>query len=828
MAALDSSATVLHAAAPPAPAAPHHLVQKVQLLEKQLAVSNDLAKTYKAMAIQQGQDVSRVQPQPQQQPSAQLRGPRGVAKKTGSKLPKCYNCGRTNHMEPECTAPCKLCGSRQHVRFGCPRKGQPNPKGRSHLVLGSDPGFNDPSAHGHMVSGTGRIPPPAPPPYPPPGELAMPSPFLYPMGDGGEAGPSHRGESCGAAGPSYHGTPLAVPNASAHVLATLPGRSTLSTAWILDSGATHHMTPWAELLFDYRPATGGQVSTAAHTVVPRAGVGSLRYQTQIQGRTVTRTICDVWHVPELSHSLLSAQQLKRQGCWLVSGRHGDPTEYVFDNSNELVLEAPLVDGLCRPSFSVCLNPRPYQATMPAETPVAPNHPAPRSSRGAETGTAVYADPNHVAAQETPDLWHRRLGHISYEALAKMAQDQLVTGMNVTASEFRQYAKTHTCEVCVQAKHRAAPFRSRVERSTVPGQCLHSDVCGPYETESLGGGRYTHTMYDEASSFIAVSITKDKDSVPARIKFLIGEWEQMTKTKVQRVYSDRGGEYIDSDLAQYFLSKGITHVFSAPHTPQQNGKAERVNQTLNDTVRAMLIEVNLPKMFWAHAMVYAVQIRNAAYKYRLGMSPHQAFCGYVPTVRNFRTFGCKVYARVPDSQRKKLDPKSELGVYLGPETRGPGCKVLVHRPNHKYAKYSVAIRRDVVTFEAPTVRAPLVVPTDNDASIVLPEVAAPGLDDQIHQYTLMDAAVPNAPTTQRPYSLRSQAPASPDQPVLAHGAVQPTPIPDPQPPIERGVSGLQLLQPASAQPIPVPIVRHVPDGHAESAVGGGRDIPNGPM
>jgi transposase InsO family protein len=42
------------------------------------------------------------------------------------------------------------------------------------------------------------------------------------------------------------------------------------------------------------------------------------------------------------------------------------------------------------------------------------------------------------------------------------------------------------------------------------------------------------------------------------------------------------------LSAFFRSKGIIHQYSAPYSPQQNGSAERLNRTLNDRVRAMLL------------------------------------------------------------------------------------------------------------------------------------------------------------------------------------------------------------------------------------------------
>jgi len=99
------------------------------------------------------------------------------------------------------------------------------------------------------------------------------------------------------------------------------------------------------------------------------------------------------------------------------------------------------------------------------------------------------------------------------------------------------------------------------------------------------------------------------------------------------------------------------------------------------------------------MVYAVLLYNTSLCARLGMTRYEAFHKKVPDVSNFCTFGCKVYAHVRDDKRKKLDPKSLIGIFLGPEVNGPGYKVLVYRPDLKSAnKYAVHIVRDIVTYE----------------------------------------------------------------------------------------------------------------------------------
>ena len=55
--------------------------------------------------------------------------------------------------------------------------------------------------------------------------------------------------------------------------------------------------------------------------------------------------------------------------------------------------------------------------------------------------------------------------------------------------------------------------------------------------------------------------------------------------------------------------GIKHETTAPYSSPSNGKAERLNRTLNEHVRAMLFQTNMPQSFWAEAMAAAAYLIN---------------------------------------------------------------------------------------------------------------------------------------------------------------------------------------------------------------------------
>jgi hypothetical protein len=76
-----------------------------------------------------------------------------------------------------------------------------------------------------------------------------------------------------------------------------------------------------------------------------------------------------------------------------------------------------------------------------------------------------------------------------------------------------------------------------------------------------------------------------------------------------------------------------------------------------------------------------------------VTPEEAWSDVKPYVSHFRVFGCLAYAHVPNSQRKKLDPKSIKCILLGVSEESKAYKL--YDPIHK----KVIISRDVVFDES---------------------------------------------------------------------------------------------------------------------------------
>ena len=86
------------------------------------------------------------------------------------------------------------------------------------------------------------------------------------------------------------------------------------TSWVIDSGASCHMTPARSCFVSYKKIDGGAVHMGNDTSCHVVGVGSVRFRMH---DGVVRTITDVRHVPMLRRSLLSVGALSRLGMRII-------------------------------------------------------------------------------------------------------------------------------------------------------------------------------------------------------------------------------------------------------------------------------------------------------------------------------------------------------------------------------------------------------------------------------------------------------------------------------------------------------------------------------
>lgn len=104
---------------------------------------------------------------------------------------------------------------------------------------------------------------------------------------------------------------------------------------------------------------------------------------------------------------------------------------------------------------------------------------------------------------------QRLGHTTQLKNLK----SLVKGMDLPAG-----CDVSFCEGCTEGKLSRKPHRSVGEiQSRWRLQLVHSDVCGPMQTESIGGSKYFVTFIDDFSQCCQVYFMKKKSEVLSKFK-----------------------------------------------------------------------------------------------------------------------------------------------------------------------------------------------------------------------------------------------------------------------------------------------------------------------
>ena len=222
------------------------------------------------------------------------------------------------------------------------------------------------------------------------------------------------------------------------------------------------------------------------------------------------------------------------------------------------------------------------------------------------GTSMACVAQGSAHEDLVELWHRRLGHLNVRSMKSL--QHIVKGLNL--SSCKHDWSSMVCKGCIEGKQARQPFpKDGATRATKPLELVHSDVCGPMKTTSIGRSRYFLTFIDDFSRKIWVYMLKCKSEVFGRFEPWRALVEAQSECKVKVLRSDNGGEYVSKAFEEYLKAHGIEHHTSAPYTPQQNGVAERANRTIVEMARSMIHDQGLKYELWGEAVSNAVYTRN---------------------------------------------------------------------------------------------------------------------------------------------------------------------------------------------------------------------------
>ena len=267
----------------------------------------------------------------------------------------------------------------------------------------------------------------------------------------------------------------------------------------------------------------------------------------------------------------------------------------------------------------------------------------------------------LSVEEEQKTWHKRLGHASWRLISKLNKHNLVRGLPNL-----KYQSDALCEACQKGKQIKTSFNStNIVSTSRPLELLHIDLFGPTRIASLNGKKYGLVIVDDYTRWTWVKFLAHKDESFKIFCILYKNIQNSKGTCISAIRSDHGGEFENESFQTFCEENGITHNFSTPRTPQQNGVVERKNRSLQEMTRTMLHDTNMAKHFWAEAVNTACYIQNRIYiRPILKKTPYELWKGRKPNISYFHSFGCKCFILNTKDQLGKFDAKVDEGIFLG--------------------------------------------------------------------------------------------------------------------------------------------------------------------
>ena len=275
----------------------------------------------------------------------------------------------------------------------------------------------------------------------------------------------------------------------------------------------------------------------------------------------------------------------------------------------------------------------------------------------------------LSMEEKQELWHARLGHASKKVIEIAIP--IVDGIDIKA------IKIEKSEPCIKGKSKRDTRPSVVEpQANRPLELVHSDIIGPVRNTYLGVSSYCIPLYDDFSGLSLVRFSKTKHAAAEALKDMILELEatcqaNVGRLSVTRLRTENAKEFISKDFKSWLKEKGIQQELSYPYSPESNGKAERLNRTLVDTARTLMVGISHLKgheQLWAEAIHTAIFLRNRMYTSACcvhGKTPYEVIIGKKPNFSHIRRFGAVAYVHVPKERRKiKFQERATVSVRVG--------------------------------------------------------------------------------------------------------------------------------------------------------------------
>lgn len=286
---------------------------------------------------------------------------------------------------------------------------------------------------------------------------------------------------------------------------------------IIDSSASTHMTKSVNLFNKKHLVKRKQI-----VVLPDGSYQCVKYYGDVK-LIEGLSLHNVLHLPQFKYNLLSMSALLKEG--FVDIHFSTDHCYIQDKSNRKILAVGWQEGgiykLDRSSFE---------------------------SKITNSCFSVIDKCN-----KEPDIWHLRLGHVSFNTLLHIPQ-------------IKVHCNSTNCLVCPQAKQTRLSFNKSITTTSHVFQLIHMDLWGPYKLVSKTRGRYMLTLVDDFSRFTWLILLKSKDQAVQAIRVFLNTVSTQLNATAKCIRTGNGSEFISTNCRNLLQERGIIHQKSCTYTP----------------------------------------------------------------------------------------------------------------------------------------------------------------------------------------------------------------------------------------------------------------------
>lgn len=138
------------------------------------------------------------------------------------------------------------------------------------------------------------------------------------------------------------------------------------------------------------------------------------------------------------------------------------------------------------------------------------------------------------SDEATWLWHARLGHVNFQAMKLMENNDMAYGLPTLSMP------KETCKGCLLSKQARKPFPTK-SNFMAKGklELVHGDLCGPITPMTPAGNKYFMLLVDDFSRMMWMFMIKTKDEALNVFKKFKALVEKVSGKEIKTFRTDRG-------------------------------------------------------------------------------------------------------------------------------------------------------------------------------------------------------------------------------------------------------------------------------------------------